>query len=366
VPQPQDRTSLQTAVERALADFLGGQRHGLWAIDTVLAEFVDHLVDLTSGGKRIRPAFCYAGWLGAGGDPALLIGDGEATAEPTPIARAAAALELLQTSALIHDDLIDASDTRRGRPAAHVRLADEHRRAGYPGDADRFGANAAILLGDLAQAWADEALRCCGLPTPQVLAGLRCFDTMRTEVITGQYADVVAEADPGTTPDRAMLVLRFKSGRYSVLRPLELGGLLADASEAVLLAYRAVGDPVGEAFQLRDDLLGVFGDPQVTGKPAGDDLRQGKRTVLVTLAQRAADTGQRERLDAFLGDRELTAAQTDEARQILTDSGAVAEVERLIATRVAEAEAALADAPLEPAGKDFLAGLIVASAHRSL
>ena len=352
---------LHRAVDAALAAFLSDQQRVLADIDRALAEFAGHLTDLTEGGKRLRPAFCYAGWLGAGGDPALLTGPGDL---PTPIARAASALELLQASALIHDDLIDASVTRRGRPAAHVRLADEHRGAGYPGDADAFGTNTAILLGDLAQAWADEALRCCGLSTDRVLAGLRCFDVMRTEVITGQYADVLAEADPETSTERAMLVLRFKSGRYSVMRPLELGGLLAGAPEPLLVAYRAIGDPVGEAFQLRDDILGVFGDPALTGKPAGDDLRQGKRTVLVTLAQRATDGEERERLDAMLGDRGLSDADIDAAREILVRSGAVAEVESLIAARVTEAEVVLAGAPLEARGRDYLAGLIVASAHR--
>ena len=334
----------------------------LAGIDAALADFAGHLTDLTAGGKRLRPAFCYAGWLGAGGEPALLHGPDDSAA---PIAKAASALELLQASALIHDDLIDASVTRRGRPAAHVRLADEHRRAGYPGDSDVFGANTAILLGDLAQAWADEALRCCGLPTDRVLAGLRCFDVMRTEVITGQYADVLAEADPQTSPERAMLVLRFKSGRYSVMRPLELGGLLAGAPEPLLAAYRTIGDPVGEAFQLRDDLLGVFGDPALTGKPAGDDLRQGKRTVLVTLAQRATAGARRDRLDGCLGNRLASEAEIAQAREILVGSGAVAEVERLIATRVAEAEAVLVAAPLTTLGREYLAGLIVASAHRS-
>jgi geranylgeranyl diphosphate synthase type I len=353
---------LHRAVDAALAAFLAGQQHVLAGIDRALADFAGHLADLTAGGKRLRPAFCYAGWLGAGGEPALVTETGD---QPASIARAASALELLQASALIHDDLIDASATRRGRPAAHVRLADEHRRAGYPGDPDLFGANTAILLGDLAQAWADEALRCCGLPTDRVLAGLRCFDVMRTEVITGQYADVLAEADPETSTERAMLVLRFKSGRYSVMRPLELGGLLAGAAEPLLAAYRAIGDPVGEAFQLRDDLLGVFGDPTLTGKPAGDDLRQGKRTVLVTLAQHSAESDERETLDACLGNRRLSEAEVERAREILIGCGAVADVESLIAVRVAEAEAVLAAAPMTPAGRDYLAGLIVASAHRS-
>ena len=351
------------AVSLALAGFLAGQTGIVAAIDSDLAELTGTLVDFTAGGKRLRPAFCHQGWLGAGGDPALL----DASSSPTAIVRACAALDLLHASALIHDDLMDDSDIRRGRPATHVHYSRRHGERGLTGDAGRFGASAAILLGDLSQAWADELLRTCGLPSDRVLDGLRCFDIMRTEVITGQYLDVLAQTDPGTTLPRAMRVLRFKSARYSVMRPLELGGVLAGADEALLRLYREVGEPIGEAFQLRDDVLGVFGDPAVTGKPAGDDVREGKRTVLVLLARQAADAAQVSVLDRWLGNASMTDAGADAVRTVMTDTGALDRVEAMIAERTDQAVRALSSARLK--GDDVgasLAALAVAATDRSV
>jgi len=351
------------AVSLALAGFLAGQTGIVAAIDSDLAELTGTLVDFTAGGKRLRPAFCHQGWLGAGGDPALL----DEASSPTAIVRACAALDLLHASALIHDDLMDDSDIRRGRPATHVHYSRRHGERGLTGDASRFGASAAILLGDLSQAWADELLRTCGLPSDRVLDGLRCFDIMRTEVITGQYLDVLAQTDPGTTLPRAMRVLRFKSARYSVMRPLELGGVLAGADEDLLQLYREVGEPIGEAFQLRDDVLGVFGDPAVTGKPAGDDVREGKRTVLVLLARQAADAAQVSVLDRWLGNASMTDAGADAVRTVMTDTGALDRVEAMIAERTDQAVRALSSARLK--GDDVgasLAALAVAATDRSV
>jgi len=351
------------AVSLALAGFLAGQSEIVAAIDPDLAELTGTLTEFTAGGKRLRPAFCHQGWLGAGGDPALL----DASSSPTAIVRACAALDLLHASALIHDDLMDDSDTRRGRPATHVRYSRRHGERGLTGDADRFGAGAAILLGDLSQAWADELLRTCGLGSERVLDGLRCFDIMRTEVITGQYLDVLAQTDPDTTLDRAMRVLQFKSARYSVMRPLELGGVLAGADEALLQLYREVGEPIGEAFQLRDDVLGVFGDPAVTGKPAGDDVREGKQTVLVLLAREAADTTQLAVLQQWLGNPSMTDEGADAVRTVMTDTGALKRVEEMITDRTEQALSALTSAPLK--GHDVagsLAALAVEATARSV
>ncbi len=351
------------AVSLALTGFLSDQTRIVAAIDPDLAELTGTLAEFTAGGKRLRPAFCHQGWLGAGGDPALL----DESASPTPVVRACAALDLLHASALIHDDLMDDSDTRRGRPATHVRYSRRHGERGLTGHAGRFGASAAILLGDLSQAWADELLRTCGLQSDRVLEGLRCFDIMRTEVITGQYLDVLAQTDPETTLDRAMRVLRFKSARYSVMRPLELGGVLAGADEALLRVYREVGEPIGEAFQLRDDVLGVFGDPAVTGKPAGDDVREGKRTVLVLLARQGADADQLAVLDHWLGNPSMTDEGADEVRRVMTDTGALDRVEAMITTRTEDAVSALSCAPLE--GDDVagsLAALAVAATARTV
>jgi geranylgeranyl diphosphate synthase type I len=351
------------AVSRALIGFLSSQTDIVAAIDPDLIELTSTLAAFSAGGKRLRPAFCHQGWLGAGGDPALV----DSSSRPTPIVRACAALDLLHASALIHDDLMDDSDTRRGHPATHVHYARRHGERALTGDATRFGAGAAILLGDLSQAWADELLRTCGLSSGRVLDGLRCFDIMRTEVITGQYLDVLAQTDPDTTLARALRVLRFKSARYSVMRPLELGGVLAGADDGLLGSYRAIGEPIGEAFQLRDDVLGVFGDPAVTGKPAGDDVREGKRTVLVLLARQAADPAQLAVLDHWLGNTALTDDGADAVRAVMIDTGALDRVEAMIAERTEHALAVLSSATLRGDGVDAsLAALAVAATARSV
>lgn len=204
------------------------------------------------------------------------------------LVRAGAALELLHASALAHDDLIDASDTRRGRPATHRGFAALHRDAGWPGDPEQYGAAAAILLGDLLLSWSDEMLRRCGLPLERVAPALDVLELCRTEVIAGQFLDVSVQARGRADVDAAMTVLRYKSAKYSIERPLHVGAALAGAGPETLTALSSFGLPLGEAFQLRDDLLGVYGDPATTGKPAGDDLVEGKRTVLVALALDAA------------------------------------------------------------------------------
>ena len=216
---------------------------------------------------------------------------------------------------------MDASDTRRGRPATHRTFESEHRAVGWRGDPEQYGAAAAILLGDLLLSWSDELLLRCGLPADRVAAALDVFDLCRSEVITGQFLDVSAQARGRADVNAAMTVLRYKSAKYSIERPLHLGAALAGASEQTLAELTAFGLPLGEAFQLRDDLLGVFGDPDTTGKPAGDDLVEGKRTVLVALALDAAPAGDAAMLDSSLGTA-LSDDQVQRLRDVITDSGA--------------------------------------------
>ena len=208
---------------------------------------------------------------------------------------------------------MDASDTRRGRPATHRAFEAEHRADGWRGDPEQYGAAAAILLGDLLLSWADELLRRCGLPLDRVAPALDVFDLCRSEVIAGQFLDVSVQARGQADVDTAMTVLRYKSAKYSIERPLHIGAALAGATPTTLAELGAFGLPLGEAFQLRDDLLGVFGDPATTGKPAGDDLVEGKRTVLVALALDAAATGRRRALDRALGHRRSTDDEVDAA-----------------------------------------------------
>ena len=315
-------------VTAALQTFVDSRVPLLEAAAPALVELVDTLRVTLAGGKRLRPAFAYWGWRGAGGS------DGDA------IVAAAASLELLQACALVHDDVMDGSDTRRGNPSAHRRFEAKHAELGGAGDAAGFGAGGAILLGDLCLSWTDEMLFASGLDAESLLRAKPVLDVMRTELMAGQYLDLVAQARGGGSVADAMTVVRFKSAKYTVERPLQLGGALAGAGPQLQEGYSAYGLPLGEAFQLRDDLLGVFGDPARTGKPAGDDLREGKRTALVALAVDRARGPQTEVLHR-LGDPGLGPDDVADLRQVLTETGAVDEVESMIDRLTAAALTAL-------------------------
>jgi geranylgeranyl diphosphate synthase, type I len=287
--------------------------------------------------------------------------------------RAAAALELLHASALIHDDYIDGSDTRRGAPAIHRRFEGLHRMGGWEGEPERFGAAAAVLLGDLMLVWCDEMLTRCGLDAVRIEAARPVFDLMRSEVMAGQYLDVLAQSrglsvsTPQETLARASAVLRYKSAKYTVERPLQLGAALATgvADGPLAAALSRYGLPLGEAFQLRDDVLGVFGDPAATGKPAGDDLREGKQTVLVALAAQQATDAHAKALRAGLGDPRLGEDGVEELRAIIARTGALAEVERRISELTRSALEALREAPITAESRGVLAELAVAATERS-
>jgi geranylgeranyl diphosphate synthase type I len=329
-PEPQGARLLRDRVERILDDFFTTQLAQLGAIDESLHQAVGAARALVAaGGKRLRPAFCYWGWRGAGKP------DGEG------IVTAAAALELLHASALVHDDLMDASATRRGRPSVHRAFARQHRNGGWHGDPDAFGAAAAILIGDLCLIWADVLLSGAGLEPAQLASGRPLYDRMRVELMAGQYLDVLDQAVGEESVDRAMHVVEFKSARYTVSGPLQFGGALAGARQPLDALYLRYGIPLGNAFQLRDDLLGVFGDPKETGKPAGDDLRQGKRTVLIALALERSAGREVELLRSRLGDPELSDEEVDDLRRLISASGAPAAVEQMILARTGEALAAL-------------------------
>jgi geranylgeranyl diphosphate synthase type I len=261
---------------------------------------------------------------------------------------------------------MDNSDLRRGKPAAHRQFASLHTERGWEGPSDWFGAGGAILLGDLCLCWADQMLRECGLPAKRLFPAFTYFDIMRTEVMAGQYLDLVSQASGRSSQEQAMRVVRYKSAKYTIERPLHIGGTLTGAPRELLAAYSGFGLPLGEAFQLRDDVLGVFGDPGVTGKPAGDDLREGKRTVLVAKTLDAAAPEQAERFRRCFGNSELDADGVADLREIIVATGALAAVERLIAELAETAHAALVEAPLaDEAARDALTQLAYASTQRS-
>ncbi len=347
------RARVQTVLER----FLDGQAKALADIGGDLAPVSDALSEfLLDGGKRLRPTFAYWGYRGAGGED----GPGVVTA--------AASLELLHACALIHDDVMDGSDTRRGHPAVHRRFATLHGREGWQGSPDAFGESAAILLGDLCLVWAEQMLSTCGLPEDALLRARPVYDEMRVELMSGQYLDLLEQALGGHDIQRALRVARYKSAKYTIERPLHVGAALAGAGPAVLAAYSAYGLPLGEAFQLRDDVLGVFGDPEVTGKPAGDDLREGKRTALIAMALDVADAPQAEVVRRHLGDPDLDGAGVAALREVIADTGALDRVESLIEARTTEAVDALGlgrpDSPLTDEAAHVLQDLAVAATSR--
>jgi geranylgeranyl diphosphate synthase type I len=344
---------LRERIDEALEEFLERAAAPVRAIADELDEFVDATTAFVrDGGKRLRPAFCYWGFRAARGP------DGGA------IVRAAASLELLQACALVHDDVIDRSDTRRGAPSVHRRFTALHSASQWRGDPGRFGEAAAILLGDLALIWADTLLVESGFDAVALQRAFPVWDAMRVEVMCGQYLDVVEQSRGGGSVERALRVARFKSAKYTIERPLHLGAALAGAGSGDLAALSAFGLPLGEAFQLRDDLLGVYGDPDATGKPAGDDLREGKRTVLVALALESADSAQRSALDR-LGDPRLDDAAVARVRDAIDATGARARVERMIDERVAAALGALDATPMPDDARAALAGLASAASRRT-
>ena len=316
-------------VERALYPFLEERRR-------TLPDAEDLLVELErvarSGGKRLRPAFCVWGYRAGGGT------------DDDSIARAAASLELLHTFAIIHDDVMDRSPFRRGMPATYRQLAD----GGLRGGADRFGVSAAILAGDLAMALAGELWWTAGFDGPALSDGARIYHAMRAEVIGGQYLDLLAAARGDATPEETRRISVLKSGRYTVERPLLIGAALASARPAVRDALAAFGAPLGEAFQLHDDIIGAFGDPEVTGKDADGDLREGKQTLLVALARKGATPEQRATLDELLGADDLTPDGAERVRAILRDTGALEEVRDTIASLLAQARAVLTAGAIPP------------------
>ena len=314
-----DGGAFRASIQAALDEFLDEMTDRLAPLGPDASRLLDEARGVVSGGKRFRAAFCYWGYRAVRPE----------VADEHALVRACAALELLHASALVHDDYMDASDTRRGRPATHRSFTAGHRQDGWRGDPEQYGAAAAILLGDLLLSWADELLRRCGLPVTEVSAAMDVFDRCRSEVITGQFLDVSVQARGAADVDTAMTVLRFKSAKYSIERPLHIGAALAGATPDVLRELTAYGLPLGEAFQLRDDLLGVYGDPAATGKPAGDDLVEGKRTVLVALALDSAPAEDARRLDAALGSP-LSADEVAGLRAIIDASGAHTHVEQVI------------------------------------
>ena len=317
-------------------------------IDPQLSQVAEALNDYLAEGKRFRSIFALIGYLGAGGE-----------LKPE-IYRAAASLEFLQASALIHDDLMDGSDTRRGKPAIHKQFEKMH--------GAQFGSSAAILIGDLALSWNERALHESGIEVTAQIAVNPIHDVMRTELMAGQFLDVFEQTKSGSQSfsiERSLKIARYKSGKYSIERPLHFGAALAMASNSsnsrklpeYLAIYSEFGLPLGEAFQLRDDLLGIYGDPVKTGKPAGDDLREGKRTALIAYAYDRGNQEIKALLEKKLG-ADLDQSEIEELRNVILETGAVSHVEELISKLSKEALASIQRDELTTESKQLLREMI--------
>ncbi|GAB2997651.1 polyprenyl synthetase family protein [Amycolatopsis acidiphila] len=347
-PAEADFGWLRRAVDAELEEFLDGQaRHPL---DACLPPLVDVLREFVGGGKRVHPLFCYCGWLAAGGEPG-----------GSPLGKVGAALELFHTFALIHDDVMDASDRRRGRPTVHRVLAGRYH-GKDPAAAARFGVDAAILLGDLCHAWSDELLCAAGERWRRRVEPV--LHVMRTQVMAGQYLDLAGEWAEDSL-DRSWRTLRHKTAGYTVERPLQIGVMLAEGGPEALRLCTTYGRPLGEAFQLRDDLLGVFGRPGVTGKSTLDDLREGKRTVLMALTWRRASPRQRAIIRELHGDPALDDAGAERLRSVITRTGADRAVAELIEVKTEKALAALDGATIPGGARVACAELAHAATRRA-
>lgn len=328
--EPAVLTRLRGRVDAALDAAIDDALPRIEARHASMAPLTAELRAFMAGGKRIRPALLLLGFEAAGG---RRLGAVEGPA---------LALELLHTCALLHDDVIDQAPTRRGRPSVHTAFAARHRSERWAGDPEAYGRAVAILLGDLAFVEADALFLSGHVPDQVLLDAFRRFTVLREEVMIGQALDLHAATARTTDRGLALQIATLKSGRYSVARPLELGAILAGADAELLAGLHAFGDPLGRAFQLADDLLGVFGDTATTGKSASSDLAEGKRTLLIAEAAARLGAVDRRRLEEALGDPELDADTEQRLRTLLEDAGARAATEREIARSVASARAALA------------------------
>lgn len=358
VTDPLAARALRARVQTTLDEFRVQEQAVLAPLGEPVNSLLDAVFSLLRGGKRLRAGFCFWGYLGAGGE------DGD------PVVRVASAMEVFQAAALLHDDVMDASDIRRGQPTAHVALADQHRRAGWDGDAGRFGEAGAILAGDLCLNWTDQLFATSGMTAPQLARGRVHLDRMRTQLMGGQFLDIVESARPWlalSTTERvssARTVIRFKSAGYTIAQPLMIGAACAGADQPTMAALSDYGLALGEAFQLRDDLLGVYGDPATTGKPAGDDIREGKRTVLVAYLLDTATASEVERFTACLGSPDLSEDDVHWVRKLAVSTGAVDRVEELIGQQAAASARALQRAELTPEARDRLTELIAVCTAR--
>ena len=348
---PSSLSHIARRVDARLQLLLDTERTRWSAFDPDLAQPIDEIARLVlAGGKRLRPAFCHWGFVGAGGNP-----------DDQRVIDAGAAFELMHAFALFHDDVMDGSATRRGEPTTHVVMSQLHEKHSWVGESRRFGEGAAILVGDLAFVYADQLL----LGAPQPVWSI--WNELRVELNFGQYLDMLGSANSERRLVKAERICRYKSGKYTIERPLHLGAVLAapEKTEQLLPALSAYGLPLGDAFQMRDDVMGAFGETSVTGKPVGDDLREGKPTPLMAMATARADAAQLGVLQ-LVGNTVLNDAQVADVQAVIRETGALDQLEQLITSLTDEAIVAIGKAPLSQEARNELIELAAFVSWRSV
>lgn len=347
---PPSLAIIAARVELRLREFLEPE-HARWAaFDADLAEPMAEIGRLVLvGGKRLRPAFCHWGYVAAGGNP-----------DDAMVVSAGAAFELMHAFALFHDDVMDDAGSRRGNPTTHTVFAQHHRDSGWAGEARRFGEGVAILVGDLAFVYGDILMADAGREAWAI------WNELRVELNVGQVLDILGSVRNERSRHKAEQICRYKSGKYTIERPLHLGAVMAAPGRAdeLLPALSAYGLPLGDAFQMRDDVMGAFGDSAVTGKPVGGDLREGKPTPLMARAVEAASRAQTEVL-ALVGRTDLNDADVERVQQVIVDTGALDDLEMTIARLTVQAVTAIEVAPIEPAARDELVALAAFVSQRT-
>ena len=336
---PQSLLDVAYRVDKRLESLLAIERERWAKVDTDLVPPIDEIARLVlAGGKRLRPAFCFWGFVGAGGDPTDEL-----------VIDAGAALELLHAFALFHDDVMDGSLTRRGEPTTNAKFEASHGANKLAGESRRFGDGVAILVGDLAYVYSDQLMRNA---SPQAWT---IWNELRIELNFGQYLDMLGSAMNERRREKAERICRYKSGKYTIERPLHLGALLAAPTrgDELIPVLSAYGLPLGDAFQMRDDVLGAFGDTAITGKPVGDDLREGKPTPLMAIATARANAVQLKELQ-LVGNQDLTPQQIARVQEVIRETGALDELETVITRLTDEAIAAVQHVPFAQSVRDEL------------
>ncbi len=335
---PQSLLDVASRVDKRLEALLAVERERWAKVDADLVPPIDEIARLVlAGGKRLRPAFCFWGFVGAGGDPTDEL-----------VIDAGAALELLHAFALFHDDVMDGSLTRRGEPTTNAKFEARHGVEKLAGESRRFGDGVAILVGDLAYVYSDQLMRNA---SPQAWT---IWNELRIELNFGQYLDMLGSAMNERRREKAERICRYKSGKYTIERPLHLGALLAAPTRDDLIPVLSTyGLPLGDAFQMRDDVLGAFGDTAITGKPVGDDLREGKPTPLMAIATARANAAQLKELQ-LVGNHDLSPEQIARVQEVIRETGALDELEAVITRLTDEAIAAVGHVPFTQSVRDEL------------